>query len=256
MSSKVFALMNKPALHRHLSQRAGASMGACALLVLLQAAAFSSPSFANADAPPQPSNAGAAPEAGKPLEMPSSEQLAYILRNTLERVDYGNKTGNYQGLYAVLTPQVQQKVDLQKLADAMGGFRKLNVDMAPVQKIEPQYDRPPQLSPEGLLTLHGGFSMQPRPIRFDLSYVRSDGAWRLQVLNLDAPPIQPVAAAGKTPPPQPSPQATGAQPTLQVAQAPASTASPPAATQGAPKPAASISPYLDTSTDPPTASKW
>jgi hypothetical protein len=210
---------------------------------------------------PQPNATPA--DAAKPHAMPSAEQLTYLLRNTLKRVDVGNKTGNYEGLYAVLSPQVQQKVDLQKLADAMGGFRRLNVDMAPVQNIDPQYDRPPQLSAEGLLTLHGGFAMQPRPIRFDLSYVQSDEGWRLQVLNLDAPAVPPPATAGKTPLPQPSAQPTGATsgaagaaPTTQVAQAPAAENSVPGTTPAAPKPAATVSPYLDTSTDPPTASKW
>jgi hypothetical protein len=253
---KVFALMNIPARIGSTISRTGASsLSAATVLVLLQAGTLASTNIANGDVPVTGPDAALSSGAGIASDVPSGEQLANLLHTTLAQVDHGNKTGDYAGLYTLLTPQVQQKVDVQKLANAMAGFRKLNVDMEQAQKILPRYDQMPQLTTEGMLTLRGTFPTQPRVIRFDLSYVRIGDSWRLQVLNLDTPPAQVAAAAPVPARAEGSPAAATQAPPPAAPQAPPS--APAAAGQGGARPSVSInSPFLDTSTDPPTASKW
>jgi hypothetical protein len=167
--------------------------------------------------------------------VPGDAELVALLRTTLEKVDYGNKTGDYHSLYGELTPQVQKVVDLPKLAAALEGFRKLKVDMTAVSRTEPQYEHPPQLTPDGFLLVRGTFPTSPREIRFDFGFTRADGQWRIQALNLDTPGNGTLAASGPAAPPA----------------APVSAPPPP------PPPRARIdSPFLDASTDPPTATKW
>jgi len=169
--------------------------------------------------------------------VPSDPELVALLRATLEKVDYGNKTGDYHYLHAELTPQVQKVVDVPRLAAALEGFRKLQVDMGAVARTEPMYERPPQVTPDGLLLLRGTFPTRPREIRFDFGFLRTEGEWRIQALNLDTPGGTNLAAA----------PAGGAA----AAQAVSATA---ARTRMRPKPV--DSPFLDVSTDPPTATKW
>jgi hypothetical protein len=228
----------------------------CAMFLPARAGAEAT---ATAEMDPAAAQSSTQTGSASPADMPTTEQLTFMLRNTLSRVDYGNKTGDYHALYAALTPQVQQKVDVQKLADAMSGFRELKVDMAPALKIQPHYDRPPEMGTDGLLTMRGALGTQPRPIRFDLAYLRIAGDWRVQVLNLDTPPGQNAADAPKTANAQSAESSTkvAQAPTTQTPMSPAEPASAPAPTPVLPqRPAVAISPYLDPSTDPPTASKW
>ncbi len=195
-----------------------------------------------------PSASATNTDSARSAGMPSETELVALLRATLAKVDYGNKTGDYHGLYAQLTPQVQKVVDLPRLASALEGFRKLRVDMGDVARTAPLYDRPPQVTPDGVLLLRGSFPTSPREIRFDFEFARTEAEWRIQALNLDTPgtATPPPASRGTAAPPQAAaPQAA----TAQTAAAPA--APPPRIARKV-----SDSPFLDRSTDPPTATKW
>jgi hypothetical protein len=184
------------------------------------------------------SDAGQGAGLAHPTGVPSDAELIALLRATLEKVDYGNKTGDYHSLHAELTPQVQKVVDVTRLASALEGFRKLHVDMSAVDHTAPLYERAPEVTPNGLLSLRGAFPTSPREIRFDFGFVRTDGQWRIQALNLDTPGTA-------------TPNTT---PTAPQTAAPQIAAAPPGRPRVIRK--AVDSPFLDTSTDPPTATKW
>ncbi len=216
----------------------------------------------------EPGSSGAA---GVPQRsgMPSRTEITKLLHSTLDTIDYANKTGSYIGVYALLTPEVQKKVDLPKLAQVLAGFRQLELDLAPIQRMKPSFERPPQLSEDGVLTLRGSFPMEPRVVRFDLGYRKVDNLWRIEALNLDTPPVPgATAAAGPGTVENPTPvQQLNSLPPAEAQTPPAAVpavAAPAAPTPAAPPPPQATpgrppvvnSPYLDTSTDPPTTSKW
>jgi hypothetical protein len=216
------------------------------------------------DAAATPSTVAPSAELARPAGVPSEAELVALLRATLAKVDYGDKTGDYHGLYAQLTPQVQKVVDLPRLASALEGFRKLRVDMGAVARTEPLYDRPPELTPDGSLLLRGSFPTNPREIRFDFEFVRTAAEWRIQALNLDTPGTAvPSASRGTAAGPQTAaapqaaaPQAAAPQPTAPQTLAPETAAASAAQPHAVRKVAVVESPFLDRSTDPPTASKW
>jgi hypothetical protein len=205
------------------------------------AAAFSTPTTHAAAAV---NDAAAQPDAAprdaltRSAGVPSEPELVALLRTTLEKVDYGNKTGDYHYLHAELTPQVQKVVDEPRLAAALEGFRKLRVDMDAVARTEPLYERPPEVTPDGLLLLRGTFPTTPREIRFDFGFMRTEGRWRIQALNLDTPGS--AALSGAPAGAAAAPQVAAAAPAVRhrVLRKPVD------------------SPFLDPSTDPPTATKW
>ncbi|MEJ0005123.1 MAG: hypothetical protein WDM77_01710 [Steroidobacteraceae bacterium] len=168
---------------------------------------------------------------GVVTNVPNDAELVALLRATLEKVDYGNKTGDYHTLYGELTPQVQKVVDLPKLSAALEGFRKLRVDMGPVTRTIPLYEHPPQVSPDGLLLLRGTFPTSPREIRFDFGFARIDDQWRIQALTVDTSGVPGSAAPASAGAVQPAPRQRFTRKPVD-------------------------SPFLDPSTDPPTATKW
>ncbi len=222
------------------------------LAVALIALAGHAAAAAN-EAAATPSTVATNTDLGRSAGMPSETELVALLRATLAKVDYGNKTGDYHGLYAELAPQVQKVVDLPRLASALEGFRKLRVDMGGVARTAPLYDRPPQVTPDGVLLLRGTFPTSPREIRFDFEFARTEAEWRIQALNLDTPgtATPPTASRGTAA----APQAAAPQPGAPQA-ATAQTAAAPAAPPRRIARKVSDSPFLDRSTDPPTATKW
>jgi len=132
------------------------------------------------------------------IEIPASAGLVDLLRSTLLMVNAGNQTGDYSLLYANLTPPVQRNVDVDRLAQALAGFREEKVDMSAVSVVHPQFVKPPAIDANGVLNLTGYFPTEPRMVRFNLGYRKLNGNWRLEVIDLDAPG-NPKAAASPAP---------------------------------------------------------
>jgi hypothetical protein len=136
------------------------------------------------------------------LEVPASSGLVDLLRTTLLMVNAGNQSGDYSVLYANLTPPVQKNLDVNRLSEALAGFREEKIDMSAVSVVNPQYIKSPEIDANGVLNLIGYFPTHPRMVRFSVGYRKLDGKWLVEAIDLDAPSkTEPVTQSAQAKPP-------------------------------------------------------
>ncbi|MGV0959324.1 MAG: hypothetical protein ACOYB1_05750 [Limnohabitans sp.] len=168
----------------------------------------------------------------------ASNPFVGVLRSTVLAANQGNLSGDYSQLYAQLSPSVQSKVRPDQLAQALKGFRDRSIDLSDVANLDPVLFRAPWEDAQGLTNLTGYFPTKPLAVRFVMALRQMAEGWRIEVLNLDTPSPEELAAA------------------LKNSQASASLSKPPRLNAKGASNNAFESPHLDWSTDPPTASKW
>lgn len=161
-----------------------------------------------------------------------------VLRSTVMAANQGNLSGDYSQLYAQLSSSVQSKVRPDQLAQALKGFRDRSIDLSDVANLDPVLFRAPWEDAQGLTNLTGYFPTKPLAVRFVMALRQMAEGWRIEVLNLDTPSPEELAAA------------------LKNSQASASVSKQPRLNAKGASANAFESPHLDWSTDPPTASKW
>lgn len=134
-------------------------------------------------------------------EIPASSGLVDLLRTTLLMVNAGNQSGDYSVLYSNLTPPVQKNLDVNRLSEALGGFREEKIDMSAVSVVNPQFIKSPEIDANGVLNLIGYFPTHPRMVRFSVGYRKLDGKWLVEAIDLDAPSkTEPVTQSAQAKP--------------------------------------------------------
>lgn len=121
------------------------------------------------------------------IEVPAAAGLVDLLRSTLLMVNNGNQTGDYSQLYANLTPPVQKNVDVDRLSQALAGFRKEKIDMSAIAIVNPEFTKEPELDADGVLNISGYFPTEPRMVIFSIGYRKLNDKWLVEAIDLNTP---------------------------------------------------------------------
>ncbi|WP_162176873.1 hypothetical protein [Hyphomonas chukchiensis] len=116
--------------------------------------------------------------------VPDETGLARLVWSTMVTLDNANRTGNYDVLQQLGTPQFQKANSPKALAGVFAPLRNRRVDVGRAILITPTYYLEPALDFEGNLRLRGAFEYRPSAIRFDLLYRNVDGGWRIHAISV------------------------------------------------------------------------
>ena len=136
------------------------------LLAVLLAATAAGPALAQA---PRPAPAV--------IAIPDQAGLARMVWSTMAAVDHANRTGNYNVLRSLGSPEFQAANGAPALSRIFASLRERGVNLSDTLSIEPSYEMPPGLE-GGMLRLRGAFRMRPQAVQFDLLYRWNQG-WML-----------------------------------------------------------------------------
>lgn len=125
--------------------------------------------------------------------VPNDRAVVLMVRDTLIALDHANRTGNYGAFRDLGSPRFRNANTEARLAAIFSYLRKQGIDLRPVLVLEPRFTHKPFVDKKNLLRLTGVFSLQPRPVRFDLAYELSEGQWAL--FGLAVNPVNPKAKA-------------------------------------------------------------
>jgi hypothetical protein len=152
-------------------------------------------------------SAPAPPAAPVALSVPPPEILLMLVRAAVTALNHANITGNYEVLYGLGSPALQQKNTPAQLAAAFTSLRQQGVEMSPVLVLTPQLTQGPVITPEGTLRFAGFFPTKPLQINFEMAYQPVGGRWRLDALSVAvisvaqpaSPASGPVGGASEVP---------------------------------------------------------
>jgi hypothetical protein len=77
-----------------------------------------------------------------------------------------------------------EMVTEKMLKNHFQGFVDSKISLASTPVLPPVFDQPPQIDPDGLLTLHGHFDLPDYKLLFDLAYAYELPRWKLFAINM------------------------------------------------------------------------
>jgi hypothetical protein len=82
--------------------------------------------------------------------------------------------------------QFRNEVSVEKFNGAFKEFMDKDIDISSIEKVDPVFDAPPRVDPDGVLAVNGSYPGKPA-VAFQLKYVFEDGAWKLIEINVNLP---------------------------------------------------------------------
>ena len=113
--------------------------------------------------------------------------------STMAAVDHANKTGNYNVLRGLGSPDFQAANGAPALSRIFASLRERGVNLSDTLSVEPSYEFPPALE-GGMLRLRGAFRMRPQAVQFDLLYQWNQG-WMLNGIAVRTVPFSSLPPA-------------------------------------------------------------
>ena len=117
-------------------------------------------------------------------KVPNERTLETLVKASLVSFDDAVLTGNFTVLHARLAKPLRDKYSQEELAKIFKTFAEQKAELYVVTTYKPTYDPPPSIDNEGKLLVKGVFPTEPSKVAFDLTFVPSEGAWRLIGINV------------------------------------------------------------------------
>ena len=80
--------------------------------------------------------------------------------------------------------QFREEVSVEKFNEAFKEFMDKGVDISAIEKVDPVFDAPAKVDPDGVLALNGSYPGKP-VVAFQLKYVFEDDMWKLIAINVN-----------------------------------------------------------------------
>jgi hypothetical protein len=135
-------------------------------------------------------------------DTPPQDQIKALTRDSISEFSQGLVAKDFESFYGYISQKWRDQVSKVRLYRAFEPFIENGIDFSDVRDMEPVFDTPPFINPDGLLVVRGYYPTAPNQKRFDLTFIYELPKWRLFGIN-----VQVVAA----PDPQPQPEASAPQ---------------------------------------------
>ena len=119
-------------------------------------------------------------------DIPDDDDQDVLIRTTLLTFNDANMTDNYAVMYARSSQQFQSQFTPDKMASAFETFRKNKLFFEEVATADYDSSEKAVIDKEGALVLIGVFKTDELQVKYNLRFVRNDGAWKMIGLNVDA----------------------------------------------------------------------
>jgi hypothetical protein len=117
-------------------------------------------------------------------KVPSERGLEALVKATLLTFNDANVTGNYEVFHAKLSKPFREQFPVERLARQFQEFNKKHIDFDVIAALKPGYEPAPKVDDDGKLLVKGHFPTEPLRLNFDLTFIPSDGEWKLISINV------------------------------------------------------------------------
>jgi hypothetical protein len=110
--------------------------------------------------------------------VPPDQDLRKLTTETLMEFDRAVKAKDFTAFHKTVSVPLQQQKTPAEMEQAFQVFVTRQIDLSPVQKLQPIFDDPPGLDNQELLVLKGYYPT-PSRVRFQLAYTYEHPSWKL-----------------------------------------------------------------------------
>jgi len=111
--------------------------------------------------------------------LPSLKNLQILTLRNLLLLNRAIRQGDFNDFYSNAALSWQNQLTLTQLKREFQPFIEANVDISDIQKLQPVFDTPPEVTHEGVLSLDGHYDTTPHLIAFSLRFVFEFPYWKL-----------------------------------------------------------------------------
>jgi hypothetical protein len=123
-------------------------------------------------------------------KVPVPRALEALVKVSLLSLNDAVVTGNYTVFHAKLSKPFRDKYSATELGRVFKDFADRHIDYDVIAAFPPTYDPAPAIDGEGKLVVKGFFPTEPARVLFDLTFIPSDGEWKLLGIDVKVRPAK------------------------------------------------------------------
>ena len=118
-------------------------------------------------------------------KVPSETELKSMTLDTLLTFNKGVQAKDFTGFYKEIAKLWQEQTSPEKLQALFQDFIDKGLDISPIKKLEPVFNKPAEINSDGVLVINGYYPTTPKRVVFRLQYLQEEGDWKLVGIKLD-----------------------------------------------------------------------
>jgi hypothetical protein len=118
-------------------------------------------------------------------KVPSETELKSMTLDTLLTFNKGVQAKDFTGFYKEIAKVWQEQTSPEKLKGIFQDFIDKELDIAPIKKLEPVFNKPAEINSDGVLVINGYYPTTPKRVVFRLQYLQEGSDWKLVGIKLD-----------------------------------------------------------------------
>ena len=121
-------------------------------------------------------------------KVPTDKELRKLALDSLLLFNVAVQTKSFSDFYDKTAKLWQKETSPKELREIFHSFIEKEMNIAPIAKLEPVFDRTPAVNEDGFLVLKGSYPTKPNKVFFELKYVYEDENWKLVGINVQVKP--------------------------------------------------------------------
>ena len=120
-----------------------------------------------------------------PPKIPSEVELRAMTLESLLDFNKSVQAADFTILYDSLSKIWQDQTTPAKLKSLFQSFIDKEVDISPIKKVEPVFNKPAEIDSDEVLIVRGYYPTKPKRVIFQLKYYSENSDWKLVGIKID-----------------------------------------------------------------------
>lgn len=117
-------------------------------------------------------------------EVPPESELKTMTLSSLLAFNDGVQEKDFSAFYKKISALWQEQTTPEKLTELFNDFIDKEIDISPIKKVEPVFNKEAKINSDGLLVIAGYYPTTPKRVVFELKYLEEKGDWKLAGINV------------------------------------------------------------------------
>lgn len=129
-------------------------------------------------------NVKAVPAVENTGEIPSEKEMKALVLESLLSFNTSVQAKSFASFYRHIAELWRKETTPEKLQKIFQPFIDQELNLGPIDRMEPTFDAKPAINSDGFLVVKGSYPTKPRKVAFEVKYVYEKEEWKLVGINV------------------------------------------------------------------------